>query len=521
MLKMNFDDWPIYFRERLWLGNPSSDVGIVTCWTPKEVVAQKIPNANFCLMGQLYSKRGINFLLRNILARPCIRHLYVVGLDKTGSGEALLALSKNGVEVVNGRTQIVGVENGYIDSQITLEAIEAFRKNVEIIDQRGAVSLAGIASTPVGCHRSGVSSTPASLGSAIGLWREPEIFPEDEVKSAETFPSEQTIFTIRRGQVGEAWVEILKHVLKFGSTQPTLYGGTKKELLNVVAIIDEETTSQPIVPEYLGLSEKDVQEYVSKVFVMERGDQPYTYGERLMAYDPAENRLPPFPINQIDLMVEKLKRYPAEVGALAVLWQPEVDNFSTRSPWRTPCLTLIQGVIRMDPGSSPRRPEAGRFLMTAYFRSNDMFGAWHLNAWALRHLQAQIAARLSCQLGPLTTISSCAHIYDNALAEASRVVLENDKLACRTDPRGNFTIEVVGAEILVKHLSPEGLVINEYKQDAKVPNAVQLLSNKIVQNLGISDISHALDLGAQLARAEEAVRHGLKFTQDRPLENSR
>jgi len=205
-------------------------------------------------------------------------------------------------------------------------------------------------------------------------------------------------------------------------------------------------------------------------------------------------------------MVEKLTRYPEDVGALAVLWQPEVDNFPVRTPWRTPCLTLIQGVCHGD-----------LFYLTAYFRSNDMFGAWPLNCFALCHLQNQLADRIGKKSGPLTTISHCAHIYDNALAEASRVVSENDKLACRTDLRGNFVIEAVGQEIMVKHLSPNGLVLNEYRQDATVNNAAQKLANRLVQELSLSDLSHALDLGAQLARAEESIRHHLKFTQDRPL----
>ena len=503
MVAVSFTDWPIYFKERLILGNSASDVGIVTLWTPAEQLAQKLSRASFCAMGQLYSKRGINYLLRNILARPSLRQLYVVGQDRTGSGEALLALAARGVERRDGRQQIVGVENGFIDEQIPLSAIEDFRKNVEVIDQRWSARLADSASTPMGWHHNGASALSASPPSS---WRQPEIFPEATTSPGETRPSEQTVFTVRRPLISAAWVEILKHVLKFGATQPTLYGGTKKELLNVVAVVEEETAASPIVPAFMGLSPSDVANYIETVFRPERGEEPYTYGERLT-----------LPVNQIDQMVAKLKRYPADVGALATLWQPEVDNFPIRQPWRTPCLTLIQGVVRMDPGSSPGRSEGGRFLMTAYFRSNDVFGAWPLNAWALRHLQAQIAERLNVKIGPLTTISHCAHIYDNALPEAATIVLQNNELACCPDPRGSFVITVSGSEIVVDHLSPAGLAIAQYKQDATVPNAAQLLGNKIVQDLGISQIEHALDLGAQLARAEEAVSHHLSFTQDRPL----
>ena len=141
------ENWPLYFKERLLIGNLDSDVGIVTLWTPKEVVAKDLSSNDYAVIGQLYTKRGINFILRNILARPSIRRLIITGQDLSGSGEALLALVKEGVEPDSsasdqgsgrdGRGKVIkGIENGFIDREITDEAIEAFRKNVEIIDNR-------------------------------------------------------------------------------------------------------------------------------------------------------------------------------------------------------------------------------------------------------------------------------------------------------------------------------------------------------------------------------------------------
>src|SRR4030042_5291381 len=106
-------------------------------------------------------------------------------------------------------------------------------------------------------------------------------------------------------------------------------------------------------------------------------------------------------------MALKLKSFPYNKGAIAVLWQPAVDNFPVRKPWRTPCLTLIQGFC-LD----------NKLYLTAYFRSNDMFAAWPQNAFALRKLQTEIANKLSFGVGDLITISHTAFIDENNLVSA-------------------------------------------------------------------------------------------------------
>ena len=90
-------DWPVYFKDRLLVGDFDSCVGVATLWMPKENVADVLDNALakrsgklYSVCGQLYTKRGINPLLRNILANPKIRHLVICGPDRQGSGEALL-----------------------------------------------------------------------------------------------------------------------------------------------------------------------------------------------------------------------------------------------------------------------------------------------------------------------------------------------------------------------------------------------------------------------------------------------
>ena len=84
---------PIYFSDQLILGAPGSAVAVVTLWSKKEKVAAGIPREHFAVMGQLYSPtRGIDPLVRNLIANPSIRHLVVTGRDFSGSGTALADL---------------------------------------------------------------------------------------------------------------------------------------------------------------------------------------------------------------------------------------------------------------------------------------------------------------------------------------------------------------------------------------------------------------------------------------------
>lgn len=137
-------DWPIYFKNNLYVGDVESSVGVTTLWTKKELIGEHLDKAKYGLVGQLYSKKGINYILRNILANPHMRHIVLCGSDLSGSGQALINLVEKGIDEEH---SVIGVADAHIEKEIPREAIEAFRKNVEIIDMREEQSPAIIAKT--------------------------------------------------------------------------------------------------------------------------------------------------------------------------------------------------------------------------------------------------------------------------------------------------------------------------------------------------------------------------------------
>jgi thymidylate synthase len=122
------ESWPIYYKDRLHIANLKSNVGIVTLWSPVQTILPKLNQKQFAIGGQLYSKRGINFLIRNILANPSIDTIIICGSNLSGSAEALINFIEIGVDEEN---NVIGVEKSPIDKEIDRESLEQkqFRPN--------------------------------------------------------------------------------------------------------------------------------------------------------------------------------------------------------------------------------------------------------------------------------------------------------------------------------------------------------------------------------------------------------
>ncbi|MBN1162418.1 hypothetical protein JXA34_01600 [Patescibacteria group bacterium] len=498
----NIKNWPIYFKERLIVENLNSNTGVVTLWTPKEVVAQELDRNSFSVCGQLYTKRGITPLLRNVLANPKIRYIVLSGIDRQGSGEALINFFEKGVETRDSNKKttshgwdIVGDNETSIDKEIPLEALENLRKNVEAIDMR---------EKPLKNVAKKVSSLEPKKA-----FDEPQIFPEPKISQMQRYPSDLSVFKIRRSTISNAWVDALKTINKFGATIPGMYGQVR-EIHNLSIVVEDEDPNKPLIPAFMTFRKTGLAKYIKGFFEKEKGNEDYAYGERIFNWDG---------IDQEKIMVEKLNRYKYDRGALAVLWKPHKDNFpppktkvkemGQTKGWTVPCLVMILGHCLDD-----------KFFMTAIFRNNDIFGAWPLNAFALRTLQYKIAKKIKMDLGALTTISHIAEIYEIDWETSAKIVKENDGLerTCVYDQRSNYTVEVKRSNIVVKFFTPDGFrQIGEYTKNGKGAKAARDLCAEINRDMLISELGAAADLGRQLAKAETAIKLGLRFEQDQPL----
>ena len=540
-------DWPKYFHDRLILGNPDSDSAIATLWTPMNVVAKMADVSKFSIIGQLYTKRGINYLLRNVLLNPKIKRILLIGADLMGSGETLIKLASKGPTL---RSKVGPYQMDWIDENISIDSIRNFSQNVEIINKIGPVSPDKITDF-INKSNSGKQ------------WSKPLVFPEPETNAGGGLPSEESAFTVRGQKVWQSWIRLLREIMRFGRPSPMIhhYGAERiTEIFNLTAVVYNEKPENPELPEWLPYSKDDIKKYVTGFLSASRGDEAYTYGERIKAFSlegyddeflskvidishcesrcssgrgnlAPEKRSPHSlrsfvmtnnairsvfkqaisgkSLNQQKLMAEKLKSFPENKGAIAILWEPIIDNFGLREIWRTPCLVLVQAVIRDK-----------RLFLTAYFRSNDMYGGWFLNAFGLLAFQKELAGMIGkdIKLGPLTTISHSAHIYESSWQLAEKLVHDHwINISCEWDPRGNLTFETDGKLIVVKHLSPGGIFLDEYRQNGMEEKAAKRLCFALESAGLFSTIGNAMYAGRQIERAETAVKLGIEFTSDEAL----
>ena len=125
----------------------------------------------------------------------------------------------------------------------------------------------------------------------------------------------------------------------------------------------------------------------------------YTYSERLQNY---QGR------NQLKDITNRLKQDMGTNRAVAVTFNPFLDNERDDIP----CLQLIQALVRND-----------KLILSVYFRSNDLYGAFPSNMMFLTYLGMKIADELDVQFDYIDYHCSSLHIYETDYEQASKVII--------------------------------------------------------------------------------------------------
>jgi thymidylate synthase len=487
--------WPVYFAQSLSLGSPESGVGLCLLWTPQERVLPALDPASYAVAGNLYSRDGVSFMVRNLLAQPTITDILLCGKDMTGSGAALAALLAEGVDE---RGRIAG-EGTRLHDEIPREAVELLRRSVRLHDHRGVARPEEIAALLRGLRR------PACA------WAETaQLFPYSEPAAA-ALPAAETGLLLRAPTVRSGYLRLLWHVLTFGRQGATQHSSDQRELLDVLTVIGDEPADlarcsyaewMPFTRESLGerLPDGRYTGYLGQFLQAEpAAGVSYTYGSRLRAFDGT--------IDQVRAMVDELRAAGASRRAVAALWSPASDAGSANPP----CLDLVQARLR-EGGAG----EAPSLHLTAYFRSHDIYRAWASNAFGLRALQAQMAEELGAAAGDLAILSHSAHVYAHDWERAGELLAHHYRVVdprLVRDARGSFVIALEPPEIVVRHYTPDGEHLQSFRGTGARELGAQLAPY-------VGEMSHGIYLGQELQKAEIAIALGRPeaFWQDRPLD---
>lgn len=492
-LSPQFQYLPKYKSNQIICGH---GVTAVVCgWTPRLVVAKALQKEDFAAIGQLYSpRRGINFLVRNLLANPYVRYLVVLNATRedkvSGGSSCVLDFWRNGCyQGISDASKPVWVIKseirGYIDIEIPLEALEALRTAVKAFEAKSLEEAIAIIK---------------SLPKQAEAWSVPQEYPMNEYATS-LLPARQIGHSIEAPTIAEAWVQILHRIRRFGKLRLNSYGGTWQELVTLTAIITAETQKEYYLPDYLPLEKTFIQEYCEHLLKAEGKQQKaegegvkYTYGDRLRSY---------FEVDQIEQAIRALQKNPYSSRIVLNLWDSKYDLTSSEPP----CLNHIWIAV-----------SDSKLILVATFRSNDMFSAWPANAMQLIALQRYIQARAvpHIPLGSLVTVSHSAHIYDDCF-EAADTIIKQHYPPKQTfwDPAGSFVISV-GQEIVVELISPgAGEVLRVYRG-----RTAKQLYRQIASDRPDLETAHALYLGTELQKAEIAFTMQIPYEQDKPLNPS-
>ncbi|MDD4409667.1 MAG: thymidylate synthase [Candidatus Pacebacteria bacterium] len=455
------NDWPKYYHNQLIVNNPSG-IAIVCGWTKKELIWNNLSGEarkKVSIIGQLYSKEGINYIIRNIFLNPGVKALIITGSDLSQSLKELSDFLDSGHSDVihpeipeEKQKQFFDYFSGRYKS-VGLQELDGHILGLEIEEDDWIVS--------------------------------PEDFPEHRTVIVNTFPSEETAFRVEDKKIAGAWLKVLDRIVKFGKEKMSSYDEPQRELLNILTVISEDVSKDPFLPDYMYFKKEDLLNYYPQIMTdnLFEGIE-YTYGSRLRNHGG---------IDQVRGMIDELKRERFSRRAVAFTWSVEKDFNNPKCP----CLDIIQAIVQND-----------KLFLTAYFRSNDMYRAWPQNAYGLLAVQEEIAQGLGICPGKLTIISCSAHIYERDLKEARDVLSKHkDLLECVYDPRGSFVIRVEDGEIVAKHIDPNGLEL----QEIKGRNCLEMRDRLAPF---ISDVAHGIYIGTELMKAERALKEGTEYVQD-------
>ena len=146
-MQVNNGAWPPVVGEYLVV-DPEAPVAVVTLTSltlPKQL-ADRQPQG-LAIAGKLETENiGIDKLVKNVISNSHLRFLIIAGIDTAGhqSGQTLQALAKNGIDPTG---RVIGSQGKRpVLKNVTAEDVDAFRKQVKIVDLIGCEDIDRITS---------------------------------------------------------------------------------------------------------------------------------------------------------------------------------------------------------------------------------------------------------------------------------------------------------------------------------------------------------------------------------------
>lgn len=493
---------PKYYADRLHVINPTGDVGIISLWTPIKTALEYLQrigvdldpiSSRIAVLGNLYGD-GLPQLAANLLWNPQITAILVFGQDLSGSSEEIVNLLLLGAEPADrfgqSRNRIINTDR-YLDPTIPVDLL--------------------VGQYEMRAYRKPSEATTFGIQNFFSTLRPQRSHSRDriecvlQVNKPRYFPSEPRSHTIVRKRPLDAWEEVVCQTLRFGV--PSIASKTKErlELQNMkVVITDPVEESDEHLRKY-GFSSDEMTNYQTQLLDAKLPEGlSYSYGNRIRGYWGKKKNLGT--IDFLMLASMELQLDTTSRGAYFTLWDPRRDNLVGEDE-STPCLvSLFFRVFN------------GELTLTATFRAHNVMSAWLKNIYGLIALQKFVSLSIGpgiASRGAITIISHSISIDPTALEKydlAQQILRsktdeleldrETGKRNLREDPNGYFvfTVDRDRMRLVVDHRA-QGELLTRYEG-----KTAEDVSSQLARDNTISDISHALYVGRQLAIHEGMLK---------------
>lgn len=481
---------PLYYSDRLHLINPEGDIGIVTLWSRVEQLLHLLTQleidlsphtSRIAVIGNLYGN-GLPQMLRNLLWNPQITHMLALGQNLSGSKEELVHFFSDGLEPVEflgvATHRIIGTTR-IIDHLVTPED---FKNGLQIYP------LGKLSDKQTGQEIIQFFNVlPDKIIPQVARKNVP--IPKTQIQR---YPSEPRAHTILKPTPLEAWKEVIFRLVRFGYPHH-LKKGLRIELQNVKVIIENPMEESEEHLQAYGFSLSHFKNYQKSILNAQcPSEQSYTYGHRLRAYFQDHTGTT---IDSLKMIIQRLNEDRQTRHAYTSLWDNHRDL-----PEGHGCPCLVSLFFRYFDN---------QLTLTASFRTHNAMDAWLENVYGLIAILRYVAEYTHLSMGAITILSHSLSLSGDVMEKAKAVA--HHKNGPRSDSRtgekeqqyddhGHFMVTTDGAEIIVQHLY-EGAVIGEYRGKTALA-----LEKQLTRDCAISEISHALYLGREIAKKEAQLK---------------
>lgn len=494
-------------RDLLHLVNPSGDVGLLTLWSPVRTAKRRLESisqellhpsrSRIAVIANLYGD-GMYAMFCNLLFNPQVRHLIAVGEDlglpTCAEIDAFISRGLEEDELLGMRVmRIVGTSRVFAADASFDE--RRLRQSLSF-DYLGKLSSADLDGKLMGRLRDLRRASPGETRGRVRV--------QIETASIEGSqrPSNPAAHQVVRRRPLDCWEELIVRAMRFG-TPVELRSGRRLELLNVKAVVTEPCEESAAALASRGFCLQDLKRYQERMFdpdLPETGS--YTYGNRLGGHF----RLRDGSAKTLSAVAKRLQADPEARDAFISLWDTSEDLLPAgQHGGGRPCLVTLFF-----------RKQGQALSLAATYRAHNLLIAWMQNVYGLIAIQRYVAQRARMQIGPITIVSHSLGIdpANTGFAAARRLAetwkrdddwdRETGRYALREDPNGYFavTLDQASQLIVVEHRF-DGVLIKRYEG-----RRADRLISEIAADMSASLVSHAMWLGAELARKEAMLGGG-------------